>query len=124
MQKQMTFSDVEYGARKRMSRREIFLDMMDGIVPWQTLAALIEPWYFSGARGRPPAGIEVMLRMYFLSIWYNLADEAVEEAIYDSYAMRKFMKLNFLEGTVPDATTLLRFRHLLEEHGLQENILE
>ncbi|MDR1231488.1 MAG: transposase, partial [Spirochaetaceae bacterium] len=93
MQKQMTFSDVEYGARKRVSRREIFLDMMEGIVLWQILTALIEPWYFSGARGRPPAGIEAMLRMYFLSIWYNLADEALEEAIYDSYAMRKFMKL-------------------------------
>jgi IS5 family transposase len=68
--------------------------------------------------------VEAMLRMYFLSIWYNLADEAPEEAIYDSYAMRKFMKLNFLEKNVPDATTLLRFRYLLEEHGPQEKILE
>jgi IS5 family transposase len=65
-----------------------------------------------------------MLRMYFLSIWYDLADGALEETIYDSYAMRKFMKLNFLEGNVPDAATLLRFRHLPEEHGLQEKILE
>jgi IS5 family transposase len=97
---------------------------MEGTVPWQILTALTEPWYFPGARGRPLAGIEAMLRMYFLSIWYNLADEAMEEAIYDSYAMRKFMKLNFLEENVPDATTLLRFRHLLEEHGPQEKILE
>jgi IS5 family transposase len=115
---------MEYGARKRVSRREIFLDMMDGIVPWQTLTALTEPRYFSGARGRPPMGIEVMLRMYFLSIRYNLADEALEEAIYDSYAMGKFVKLIFLEGNAPDAATLPRFRHLLEKHGPREKILE
>ncbi|MDR1095634.1 MAG: transposase, partial [Spirochaetaceae bacterium] len=65
--------------------------MMDGTVPWQTPAALVEPRYYPGARGRPPAGIEAMLRMYFLSIWCNLADEAPEEAICDSCAMRKFM---------------------------------
>jgi IS5 family transposase len=120
----MTFSDVEYGARKRVSRRETFLDMMDGTVPWQTPAALTEPRYYPGVRGRPPAGIEVMLRMYFLPVRYNLADEALEEAVCDSCAMRKFMGLNFLEGNAPDATTLPRFRHLPEEHGPRAKILE
>jgi IS5 family transposase len=124
MQKQPTFSDVEYGARKRISRREILLDTMEGLVPWGKLVSLIRRRYFSGKRGRPPKGIETMLRMYFLPIWYDLADEALEEAVYDSYAMRKFMKINFLEESVPDATTLLKFRHLLEKHGLQEKILE
>jgi IS5 family transposase len=124
MQKQMTFSDVEYRVRKRVRRQEIFLDMMEGTVPGQILTALTEPWYFSGARGRPPVGIEAMLRMYFLSIRYDLADGALEEAVYDSYAMRKFMRLYFLEENVPDAATLLRFRHLPEEHGLREKILE
>jgi IS5 family transposase len=98
--------------------------MMDGLVPWGKLVSLIQRCYFSGKRGRPPEGIEIMLRMYFLSVWYNLADEALEDAIYDSYAMRKFMKITFLEESVPDATTLLKFRHLLEKHGIQEKILE
>jgi IS5 family transposase len=97
---------------------------MDTVVPWAVLIAVITPFYFSGKRGRPAKGIEIMLRMYFLSIWYNLADEAVEDAIYDSYAMRKFMKIDFLEEDAPDATTLLHFRHMLEEKGLQEKILE
>jgi IS5 family transposase len=88
MQNQPTFSDVEYGARKRKSRREILLDMMEDLVPWGKLkrrvGALTQRCYFSGKRGRPPEGIETMLRMYFLSIWYDLADEALEDAIYDS----------------------------------------
>ena len=76
------------------------------------------PYYPSGKRGRPPNGIEIMLRMYLLQIWFNLSDEGTEDAIYDSYAMRKFVGINFLEEDVPDATTLLKFRRLLEQHGL------
>ena len=103
-----------------MKRQRTFSD----VATWAKLAGLIEPFYFLGVRGRPPKGIEIMLRMYFLSVWYNLADEAVEEAVYDSYAMRKFMGIDFLEEDVSEATTLLRFRHLLEEKGLQEKMLE
>jgi IS5 family transposase len=109
---------MEYAGRKRCGRREKFLDSMDGIIPWAAFIKTIEPFYSkSGGHGRQPRGIGTMLGMCFLQAWFNLADEALEESIYDSYAMRKFMKLDY-EG-VPDATTLLKFRHLLEKHELQ-----
>jgi IS5 family transposase len=97
---------------------------MEEIIPWEKLVQTIKPYYFKGNRGRPPRGIEIMLRMYLLQIWFNLADEAVEENIYDSYAMRRFMKLDFYQEDVPDATTLLGFRHLLEEHKVQKTLFE
>ena len=115
---QQSLSDMEYGNRKRITRREEFLDIMDEIIPWDEWVSLIVPHYPTGRRGRPPVGIETMLRMYLLQCWFNLSDEGVEDAIYDSYAMRKFMGINFLDSDVPDATTLLKFRHLLEKHGL------
>ena len=115
---QQSLSDMEYGNRKRITRREEFLDIMDEIIPWDEWVSLIVPHYPTGKRGRPPVGIETMLRMYLLQCWFNLSDEGVEDAIYDSYAMRKFMGINFLDSDVPDATTLLKFRHLLERHGL------
>ena len=79
---------------------------------------LIEPFYYDGARGRKPKPLETMLRMYLLQVWFSLSDEGVEDAVYDSYAMRRFLKLDFAKEQVPDATTLLHFRHLLEEHEL------
>jgi IS5 family transposase len=98
---------------------------MDKLVPWAELVKIIEPYYpASGKRGRQPRGIETMLRMYFLQVWFNLADEALEETIYDSYAMKTFMKLDFGEEDTPDATTLLKFRHLLEGLDLQERIFK
>ena len=115
---QLSLSDMEYSQRKRVTRREEFLDIMDEIIPWEEWVSLIVPHYPSGKRGRPPVGMEIMLRMYLLQCWFHLSDEGVEDAIYDSYAMRKFMGINFLETDVPDATTLLKFRHLLERHGL------
>ena len=122
MRYQSTFSDVEYLNRKRISKREEFLDSMNEIVPWDRWIGLIKPFYPNGKRGRPTRGIETMLRMYLLQIWFNLSDEGMEDAIYDSYCMRKFMGLDFLTESVPDATTLLKFRHLLEKHG--ENTLK
>jgi IS5 family transposase len=104
--------------RKRTTRREEFLKIMDEIIPWDEWVAYIEPHYPSGERGRPPLGIEKMLRMYFLQCWFNLSDEGIEDAIYDSHALRSFMKINLAIEQVPDATTLLKFRHLLEEHGI------
>jgi IS5 family transposase len=95
---------------------------MDEIIPWGDWIRLIEPFYPSGKRGRPTRGIETMLRMYLLQIWFNLSDEMTEDAIYDSYAMRCFAGIDFGAVQAPDATTLLRFRHLLEEHGLQEKM--
>ena len=122
--KQQTFSDYEYSNRKRKTKREEFLEIMDEIIPWDEWISVIVPYYPSGKRGRPPIGIEIMLRMYLLQVWFNLSDEGTEDAIYDSYAMRKFVGINFLEEDVPDATTLLKFRRLLEKHGLNKLIFD
>jgi IS5 family transposase len=115
---QSSFSDIEYSFRKRQTKRDEFLKIMDEIIPWDEWVAYIEPYYPSGKRGRPPLGIEKMLRMYLLQCWFNLSDEGVEDAVYDSYAFRSFMKLDFVTEQAPDATTLLKFRHLLEKHGI------
>ena len=93
---------------------------MDEIIPWEEWVGVIEPYYPKGKRGRPPMGIEKMLRMYLLQIWFNLSDPATEDAIYDSYAMRKFTGINFMTESVPDETTLCKFRHLLEANGLNK----
>jgi IS5 family transposase len=124
MKNQQTFSDIEYAGRKRVSRREVFLQKMDALIPRVELEAVIRPYYYTGNRGRPPRGIAMMLRMYLLQIWYNLSDEMAEESIYDSHAMKQFVRIDFQEEDVPDATTLLGFRHLLEGEGLQQRIFE
>lgn len=98
---------------------------MHATIPWSAWVGLIEPHYYSnaaGKRGRKPKPVETMLRMYLLQVWFSLSDEGVEDAIYDSYAMRRFLRLNFTVEQVPDATTLLNFRHLLEEHRLGEKL--
>jgi len=124
---QSSFTDIEYGNRRRASRREQFLEQMDAMVPWAVWVGLIQPYYYQdepGKRGRRAKPVATMLRMYLLQIWFNLSDEGVEDAIYDSYAMRRFMGLDFAVEQVPDATTLLHFRHLLEGHHLGEKLLE
>lgn len=120
--RQQTLSDIEYARRKRKTKRENFLENMDKIIPWKRWVDLISPYYYSNTRGRPPIGIETMLRMYLMQNWFTLSDEGIEDAIYDSYAMRTFMGLDFLTEQVPDATTLLHFRHLLEKHNIGEKI--
>jgi IS5 family transposase len=122
---QPSFTDVEYGNRRRTSRRERFLTTMDATIPWAAWVGLIEPHYYAngpGKKGRKAKPVETMLRMYLLQVWFCLSDEGVEEAIYDSYAMRSFMGLDFTVEQVPDATTLLHFRHLLEKHRLGEKL--
>jgi len=116
---QQSFADMEYAGRKRRTKRDEFLEIMDEVIQWDEWTALVEPYYPNGKRGRPPRGVETMLRMYLLANWFNLSDEGVEDAIYDSYAFRKFMKVDFLgDEQVPDATTLCKFRKLLNEAGV------
>jgi IS5 family transposase len=122
--RQVSFTEIEYGFRKRTTKREEFLKAMDEFIPWGEWVSLIEPYYPSGHRGRPPLGIEKMLRMYLLQCWFNLSDEGIEDAIYDSYALRSFMKINFVDEQAPDATTLLKFRHLLEKHGIAKKFFQ
>jgi IS5 family transposase len=122
--KQQSFSDIEYTNRRRKTKREAFLDSMNAIIPWSQWIDLIKPYYYNKKRGRRPIDIEIMLRMYLMQNWFNLSDEGMEEAIYDSYAMRSFLGINFLDEQVPDATTLLKFRHLLEQHHIGEKLFQ
>lgn len=121
---QQTFSDIEYSNRRRSTRRESFLNEMDRLIPWDRWIAMISPYYPEGRRGRPPKDKETMLRMYLIRLWYNLSDEGTEDVIYDSYAMRRFMHLDFLDEQVPAATTLIRFRHLIDGKGIGDKIRE
>ncbi|MDB6172550.1 MAG: transposase, partial [Chthoniobacteraceae bacterium] len=124
MQFQPSFAQSEYAGKKKVTRRDLFLSEMEAVVPWLLLIELIEPFYPKGKRGQPPIGIERMLRVYFLQQWYGLADAALEDAIYDCQAMRHFAGISLGSDPVPDATTVLKFRHLLEEHGLTKKIFE
>jgi transposase, IS5 family len=107
----------------KKTRRAEFLEEMEQVVPWKKLCALIEPHYPQVGQGRPPVGVERMLRMYFLQQWFNLSDPAVEEALYDSVVMRQFVGIDLGREPVPDETTVCKFRHLLEEHGLGGEML-
>jgi len=123
--KQLSFASYEFAQKKRVTRREKFLAEMEQVVPWARLEVLIEPKYPTGGRvGRQPIGVPRMLRMYFLQQWFGLADEAVEDAIYDSQAMREFVGIDLARESVPDATTLLKFRRLLEKHHLTAKLFE
>jgi IS5 family transposase len=107
----------------KKTRRAIFLEEMEQVVPWAKLCALIEPHYPKPGNGRRPKELEQMLRIYFLQQWFNLADPAVEEALYDSATLRQFVGIDLGAEPVPDETTVCKFRHLLEEHNLGEEIL-
>ena len=122
--KQQTFSDIEYSKRKRKTKREEFLEPTDAMIPWEYWVSIIKPCSPSGKSGRPPKNVETMLRMYLMQNWFNLSDEGIEDAIYDSYAMRSFIHLDFLTEQVLDATTLLHFRHLIEENNIGEKIFD
>ena len=118
MTHQPSFSQAEFATKKKTTRREKFLAHMETLLPWPPLLAVIEPFYPKGERGRPPLGLERMVRVYFLQQWYGLADEALEDALYDSQALQSFARIDLAAEGVPDATTLLKFRHLLETHDL------
>jgi IS5 family transposase len=115
--KQMTLATgTGFELHGRPTRKAEFLAKMEGLMPWAELCALVEPHYPKAGNGRPPIGLERMLRMYWVANWFNLADEACEDAMYDTAVFREFCGFDLGRERIPDATTLLKFRHLLEEH--------
>ena len=122
---QTTCSDLEYAHKKKVTRRDRFLAEIESITPWPALEAEIEAYYPKGrGRGRPPVGLERMLRMYIAQQCFGLSDEGIEDAIYDSQAIRRFVGIDLSHESAPDATTLLKFRRLLETNGLTRKIFE
>ena len=124
MGNQRTFASMAWSAKGKVTRRERFLAEMDAVIPWARLIELIEPHYPKAGNGRQPLGLEKMLRIYFLQQWFNLSDPQAEDAIYDSESMRRFARVELGDDVVPDESTILRFRHLLERHGLTKAIFD
>jgi len=119
---QMSFSDAEYAGKRKKTRREVFLDEMEQVVPWKVILGLIEPHYPVAGRGRRPYPLDSMLRVHLMQNWFALSDPAMEEALYEIASLRAFARLSLSEP-IPDETTILNFRHLLEENDLAEDIL-
>jgi transposase, IS5 family len=124
MGNQRTFASMAWQAKGKVTRRERFLAEMDAVIPWSRLLALIEPHYPRAGQGRQPLGLEKMLRIYFLQQWFSLSDPQAEDAIYDSESMRRFARVELSDDVVPDESTILRFRHLLEQHRLTKAIFD
>ena len=124
MGNQRTFASLAWNGKGKVTRRERFLGEMDAVIPWSRLVRLIEPHYPKAGQGRQPLGLEKMLRIYFLQQWFNLSDPQAEDAIYDSESMRRFARVELGDEVVPDESTILRFRHLLEQHGLTHAIFD
>jgi IS5 family transposase len=120
--KQTTFASAAWDRKGKVTRRERFLAEMDAVIPWAPILALIEPHYPKAGNGTAPMPMERMLRIYFMQQWFNLSDPAAEDSLYDSESMRRFVGIELLDDAVPDESTILRFRHLLEEHRLTEQI--
>ena len=116
----MAADQAGYEQHRKPTRRDEFLATMNAIVPWQDLCAVIDPYYPKAGNGRPPIGLERMLRIHFIEHWFNLADLACEEALYDSTSLRRFVGIDLGAEPVPDATTMLKFRRLLNDNGLGE----
>jgi IS5 family transposase len=120
---QLSFSDAEYAGKRKKTRREVFLEEMEQVVPWKALLKVIEPFYPVAGRGRRPYSLESMLRVHLMQNWFALSDPAMEEALYEIASLRNFAGLSLSEP-IPDETTILNFRHLLEENDLAEDILK
>src|SRR6202521_4300999 len=119
---QQSFAALAWNTKGKVTRRERFLAEMDAVIPWSRLIKLIAPHYPKAGQGRQPLGLEKMLRIYFVQQWFNLSDPQAEDAIYDSESMRRFARVELGDEVVPDESTILRFRPLLEQHGLTEAI--
>jgi IS5 family transposase len=124
MQRQGSFAEAEYAGKKKQTRRDNFLAEMEQAVPWSRLVERLAPLYPKGERGRPPIPLERMLRVYFVQQWYGLSDEGLEDALYDSQALRRFAGIELNRDPVPDATTVLHFRHWLEWHELTKGLFD
>jgi IS5 family transposase len=122
--RQLTLAAVNFDKHSKLTRRAVFLAEMDQVVPWQELCALIAPFYPKAGHGRPPVGLERMLRLHLLQHWFNLSDPAAEEALYESVSMRQFVGIDLGREPAPDETTILNFRHLLERHNLGKALFE
>src|SRR5262252_2864428 len=120
---QMSFADAEYAGKRKKTRREVFLEEMETVVPWKALLKVIEPFYPVAGRGRRPYALEAMLRVHLMQNWFALSDPAMEEALYEIAPLRNFAGLN-LNEPIPDETTILNFRHLLEQYELAEDMFE
>jgi IS5 family transposase len=120
--KQTTFASAAWEKKGKVTRRERFLGEMDQVVPWAPMVALIEPHYPKAGNGTQPMPLERMLRIHFMQQWFNLSDPGMEDALYDSESMRRFARIELVDDAIPDESTILRFRHLLERHGLSEQI--
>lgn len=120
--KQSSFSDLEYQSKKKTTRKEKFLSEMDTIFPWKLLLKPIHKHYPKAGNGRPPMALETMLRIYFMQQWYQLSDPAMEDSLYDIEAMRRFAQINL--DSIPDESTILRFRHFLEKHELTKKLFQ
>ena len=120
---QPTFADLEYECKKRKTRRELFLERMDGLIPWGQLESRIRPYYPEAGRGRHPYELSAMLRIHCVRLFYNLSDPGMEDMLYEVESVRRFVGLR-LSGPLPDETTILNFRHLLEEHDLGEGLFK
>ena len=120
---QPTFSDLEYQGKKRKTRRELFLERMDGLIPWQRLEECIRPFYPKAGKGRRPYPLSVMLRVHCVQLFYNLSDPGMEDLLYEAESVRRFVGLKLSEP-LPDETTILNFRHLLERHHLGQGLLQ
>ena len=124
MGEQQTFAGLAWSGKKKQTRREQFLAEMNVVIPWTELRALVAPHYPTGAGGRRAMPLDTMLRIYLLQHWYDLSDPAAEDALYDSEAMRRFVGLDLSDDAIPDETTILHFRHLLEQHRLTEAMFD
>ena len=121
---QQTYTDMEYANRKRTTRRKAFLDAMESIISWKEWMKLIASFYVQKECGRKLIPLETMLRMYLMQNWFGLSGEGIEDTIYDSYAMKRFLKIDFSTEQTSDTTTLLHFRHLLEKHDIARRMFD
>ncbi|MCR5055698.1 MAG: transposase [Clostridia bacterium] len=117
---QQSFSSLEYENRKTSTKRDEMLAFFDKLIPWDEWIIVVKPFYYTGRRGRKPVALEIMIRVYVLQQIFGLSSEAIEDCVYDSFAMRNFLNIDFFSENVPDATTIQRFRRLLSKNEIDK----